>query len=87
MKDQVLRDFIASIYDDIVGAMDDVDRESADPQYRLGIRRLAWAFFHKFELFELGTDLPDLVARDVDAWYAGRDAEPRVDEASETNAR
>lgn len=68
-----LHDFIKSLYEDVVQAMDDADDEQGEPNYRLGVRRLAKAFFDKFDLFEVREILPSLIERDVDAWYAGRE--------------
>lgn len=73
MQDDTLKDFIASFYEDVADALDDADEEPTDAQYRLGVRRLAKAFFDKIELFELGSVLPELPVRDVDAWFAGRE--------------
>lgn len=71
MSNQTALDFIESFYEDVVGAMSDADKEPTDLQYRLGIRRIAWAFFNKFELFEIDHILPNLINRDVDAWFSG----------------
>lgn len=72
-REHTLMDFITSLHEDIVEAMNDIDNEPSDAQYRLGVRKLAWAFFQKFELFGIQEILPDLEERDVDAWYAGRE--------------
>ena len=68
-----LADFVASFYEDVITTLDEIDHEPADAQYKLGVRRLAWAFFNKFTLFEVGKILPELEERDVDAWYAGKE--------------
>jgi len=69
-----LERFILSFAEDISSAMNDSDSPDIDPQYRLGVRRLAKAFFDKAELFDLEEQVPALGKRDVDAWYAGREA-------------
>jgi hypothetical protein len=73
MRHDTLRDFVASFYEDVADALEAADEEPTDPQYRLGVRRLAKAFFDKLELFELAQMFPSLPTRDVDAWYAGRE--------------
>lgn len=73
MDNHTLSNFISSLHEDILEAMEDANHPQVDPQYRLGIRRLAKAFFDRFELFEVGDILPDLTERDIDAWYAGRE--------------
>ncbi len=73
MDNHTLSNFIASLHEGVVEAMKDANANQVDPQYRLGIRKLAKAFFDRFELFEIGNILPDLAERDVDAWYAGRE--------------
>lgn len=73
MNNQAATDFIESFYEDVIESMADADREPIDPQYRLGVRRLASAFFHKFELFEIEEILPDLIIRDVDSWFSGHE--------------
>jgi hypothetical protein len=71
MNDQTYANFIESFYEDIIECMADADRDPGNVQYRLGIRRIAWAFFNKFELFEIDRILPNLTRRDVDAWFSG----------------
>jgi len=71
MTNKTLANFVESLHEDIVEAMGDADMGSVDPQYRLGIRRLAKSFFDTFELFEVRAVLPTLEERDVDAWFAG----------------
>jgi hypothetical protein len=73
MQQDTLKNFVASFYEDVADALDAADEEPTDPQYRLGVRRLAKAFFDKLELFEVAQMFPDLQTRDVDAWYAGRE--------------
>lgn len=73
MSNGALSNFIKSLHEGIVEAMDDADDDPADPQYRLGVRRLAKLFFDRFELFELHSVLPEIEVRDVDSWYAGRE--------------
>lgn len=73
INDQTAVNFIESLYEDVIGAMADANEEEVDPQYRLGVRRLASAFFNKFELFEIQRLLPKLTNRDVDAWFAGQE--------------
>ena len=73
MHDDTLINFIESLYEDVSKAMDDANEVPIDSQYRVGVRKLAKAFFDKFELFEIRNILPDLAERDVDAWYAGRE--------------
>jgi hypothetical protein len=65
--------FIKILHQEIMEAMQDASSEEVDPQYRLGIRRLAKSFFDTFDLFEMRRVLPELEERDVDAWYAGRE--------------
>jgi hypothetical protein len=71
MKDQILIDFIESLYQDIIEAMK-VAEESDSPQYRLGVRRLAKSFFDNIDLFHVDQIIPTISKQDVDAWYAGR---------------
>jgi hypothetical protein len=73
MQDETLSRFVASFYQDVTNALDAADEEPTDAQYRLGVRRLAKAFFDKFELFDLGSVLPTLSLRDVDGWFAGKE--------------
>jgi len=68
-----LERFVASFVEDIASAMNDADAPGVDPQYRLGVRRLAKAFFDKAELFDLSGQIPELQMRNVDAWFAGRE--------------
>lgn len=69
--DSSVRGFIENLYSDIVSALSDSEGSNIDPQYQLGIRKLAKAFFDNFDLFELEDVFPNLQRRDVDAWYAG----------------
>lgn len=69
MSESDLKNFIESYYEDIIVAMDDADSPETSEHYRLGIRRLAKAFFDKIELFEISAAVPEV--RDVDDWYAG----------------
>ena len=55
---ETLRAFVAGFYDDLVEALEDADKEPTDAQYRLGLRRLAKAFFDNLELCEAGPALP-----------------------------
>lgn len=73
MHQETLKDFVASFYEDVAEALKAADEEPTDAQYRLGLRRLAKAFFDKMELFDVGASLPELPMRDVDAWFAGRE--------------
>lgn len=73
MNSQTAADFIESFYEDVATAMSDANCEPIDFQYKLGVRRLAWAFFNKFELFEIDKILPNLANRDVDAWFSGQE--------------
>ena len=73
MQDETLRRFVASFYEDVTDALNAADEEPTDAQYRLGVRRLAKAFFDKFELFDLRSVVPTLPARDVDGWFAGKE--------------
>jgi hypothetical protein len=73
MNSRAAVDFIESFYEDVIAAMADADSTPVSPQYRLGIRRLASAFFHKFELFEMGEIIPNVTPPDVDTWFSGRE--------------
>ncbi len=73
MQEETLKDFVASYYEDVVDALKAADEEPTDAHYRLGVRRLAKAFFDKIELFEIAPLLPELSMRDVDDWFAGRE--------------
>ena len=77
MSEQTCLRFIESYYEDIVAAMDDADKADSNVQYRLGVRRLAWAFFNKFELFEIDGIIPSLAMIDVDEWFSGGSDNPR----------
>ena len=72
LSEETLANFIESFYEDVSRALDVAGAEDMHPQYRLGVRRLAKAFFDKFELFEIKGSIPHLQWRDVDEWYAGR---------------
>ena len=73
MTEDTLADFIRSFQEDVTEAMDDAIGEGYHAQYRLGVRRLAKAFFDKVDLFGIDELVPDLPIRDVDAWYAGKE--------------
>ncbi|HKX92212.1 MAG TPA: hypothetical protein VJM15_07290 [Sphingomicrobium sp.] len=72
MRNETLARFIESYCEDIIDAMHDADEPPVNGHYRLGVRRLASAFFHKFNLFELQEVLPHMRPPDVDAWFEGR---------------
>ncbi len=72
MSKKSLERFIENFSEDVLSAMRDSDAPDIDPQYRLGVRRLAKAFFDKVELFDVEEDVPALAKADVDSWYAGR---------------
>lgn len=76
MKDETLNNFVRSTYDDVVQAMNDADENLVNDQYRLGIRRVAKAFFDNYDLYDMRAILPELPWRDVDAWFAGRKQQP-----------
>lgn len=73
MSDQTLANFLMCYQEAVIDAMNDAMKDDAHAQYRLGVRRLAKAYFDNLDLFNVGDLVPALVKRDVDAWYAGRE--------------
>ena len=72
MEDNLAQDFIESFYEDVIEAMSEADNDANNIQYRLGVRKLAWAFFNKFEIFEIERILSRLTKHEVDAWFSQR---------------
>jgi hypothetical protein len=69
LEGSILSDFVISFCEDIAAAISEAESKDTDPQYRLGIRRLAKAFFDKAELFEINSVIPEIPSIDIDVWY------------------